>query len=56
MSLGDHEGALTTQMQHWAHGSVPLMGAVRNAAEALDHLVDDDFWPLPTDQEMLFMS
>ena len=52
---GDHEGSLTTQMQHSAHALLPLMGAVRHAADALETLVDDDLWPLPTYQELLFM-
>jgi glutamine synthetase len=52
---GDHEGSLATQMQHCAHGLLPLMGAVRHAADALENLVDDDLWPLPTYQELLFM-
>lgn len=42
-------------MQHSAHGLLPLMGAVRHAADALETVVDDDLWPLPTYQEMLFM-
>jgi glutamine synthetase len=34
---------------------LPLMDAVRGAADALEHLVADDLWPLPTYQEMLFI-
>jgi glutamine synthetase len=28
---------------------------VRQAVDALEAIVDDDLWPLPTYQEMLFM-
>ena len=31
------------------------MAAVRTAADALETLVADDLWPLPTYQEMLFI-
>ena len=31
------------------------MGAVREAADELEHLVADDLWPLPTYQEMLYI-
>ncbi len=36
-------------------GSCPAMDAVRAAADALETLVADDLWPLPTYQEMLFI-
>jgi glutamine synthetase len=42
-------------MQHCAEGLLPLMQAVRQAVDALEAIVDDDLWPLPTYQEMLFM-
>ncbi len=44
--------------QHLRHCSdtlLPLMAAVRSAADALESLVDDALWPLPTYQEMLFI-
>jgi glutamine synthetase len=31
------------------------MGAVREAVDGLEQLIDDGTWPLPTYQEMLFM-
>ena len=31
------------------------MAGVRKAADALEELVADDLWPLPTYQEMLFI-
>ena len=44
--------------QHLAYCAttlLPLMNAVRAAADGLEGLVDDSLWPLPTYQEMLFM-
>jgi glutamine synthetase len=35
---------------------LPAMLAVREAADALEALVADDLWPLPTYQEMLFIK
>jgi hypothetical protein len=32
------------------------MAAVRSAADALEAVVADDLWPLPTYQEMLYIS
>ncbi len=34
---------------------LPAMSAVRQAADALEGIVADDLWPLPTYQEMLFI-
>ena len=34
---------------------VPAMERVREVADALEGLVDDALWPLPTYQEMLFI-
>jgi glutamine synthetase len=31
------------------------MAAVRSAADALEAIVADDLWPLPTYQEMLYI-
>ena len=51
-----HDGATTTleEAQH-AATLLPAMAGVRAAADALEHLVADDLWPLPTYQEMLFI-
>ena len=39
-----------------AHDTIlPLMSAVREAADGLEAVVADDLWPLPTYQEMLFI-
>ncbi|WP_398325755.1 glutamine synthetase III [Vulcanococcus sp.] len=42
-------------LRHCADVLLPLMSGVRGAVDALEVLVDDDQWPLPTYQEMLFM-
>lgn len=43
------------EAQHAAAALLPAMSAVRSAADALEELVADDLWPLPTYQEMLFV-
>ena len=35
---------------------IPLMNAVRGAADALEAIVSDDLWPLPKYREMLFVK
>ena len=52
---GGTQQELIGHMQHCAEGLLPLMQAVRQAVDALEAIVDDDLWPLPTYQEMLFM-
>jgi len=34
---------------------LPLMGRLRTAVDGLEALVDDNLWPLPSYQEMLFL-
>ncbi len=41
-------------LRHCADVLLPLMSGVRGAVDALEVLVDDERWPLPTYQEMLF--
>ena len=41
-------------LRHCADVLLPLMSGVRVAVDALEMLVDDEQWPLPTYQEMLF--
>jgi glutamine synthetase len=33
----------------------PAMAAVRSVADRLERIVPDDFWPLPTYRDMLFV-
>ena len=55
-ALSDHsaETALD-EAKHAKDGLLPAMAAVRNAADALEGVVADDLWPLPTYQEMLYI-
>jgi glutamine synthetase len=48
---GDH----TKHAKHYRDKVVPAMGKVREAADALELLVDDTLWPLPKYREMLFV-
>jgi glutamine synthetase len=41
--------------EHAQKSLLPAMVALRSAADALESLVADDLWPLPTYQEMLFI-
>jgi glutamine synthetase len=41
-------------LRHCADSLMPLMGQLRETVDALEVLVDDDLWPLPTYQELLF--
>ena len=62
-ALGSLSGALAHEddedlLQHALHSRdslLPAMLEVRAAADALECIVADDLWPLPTYQEMLFM-
>jgi len=53
----DHHGGDSTyeEAKYGCESLIPAMDAVRSAADALEHLVADDLWPLPTYQEMLFI-
>jgi glutamine synthetase len=42
-------------LKHCSGTLLPLMSAIREAADGLEALVDDSLWPLPTYQEMLFV-
>jgi glutamine synthetase len=52
-----HEGAkgALEEAEYLCHKVLPAMLKVRETADALEALVADDMWPLPTYQEMLFM-
>jgi len=45
-----------SHMRHSADVLCPLMGEVRDHADALELLVADELWPLPKYQEMLFIK
>ncbi|MFN6553049.1 glutamine synthetase III [Mycolicibacterium septicum] len=55
-ALADHSAE--TAVDEAAHARdvlLPAMDAVRTAADALEGIVADDLWPLPTYQEMLYI-
>ncbi len=56
-AMDKHDFAsLEEHMQYCAQTIRPLMDKVREYADALEGEVADDFWPLPTYQEMLFVK
>jgi glutamine synthetase len=56
-AMEKHDFATTEEhMQYSAQTIRPLMDKVREYADALEAEVADDFWPLPTYQEMLFVK
>ena len=65
-SLMDISGQLQAAIENPPHGTeahmrycadtlVPLMAELREVVDGLEALVDDNLWPLPTYQEMLFV-
>ncbi|HTU61207.1 MAG TPA: hypothetical protein VMF89_22285, partial [Polyangiales bacterium] len=48
-------GDTLKEAQYYCDKVLPAMLKVREAADALEGIVADDLWPLPTYQEMLFM-
>jgi glutamine synthetase len=56
-AMGKHDfDSLEDHMQYCAQTIRPLMDKVREYVDALEGEVADDFWPLPTYQEMLFVK
>jgi glutamine synthetase len=49
-----HAAAL--EIGDWTHKVLPSMLAIRKSVDALEGLLPDDVWPLPTYQEMLFIK
>jgi glutamine synthetase len=55
-ALGDHSASSAyAEAEHARDELLPAMDAVRAAADALEGVVADDLWPLPTYQEMLYI-
>ncbi|MDD4102405.1 MAG: glutamine synthetase type III, partial [Kiritimatiellae bacterium] len=50
-----HKGGKAEQACFMRGQIIPAMDRVREVADALEGLVDDALWPLPTYQEMLFI-
>ena len=46
---------LLAEAKHFCTAVIPAMAKVREVADSLESIVDDDLWPLPTFQEMLFI-
>jgi glutamine synthetase len=63
-SIGELESAagepasedLHAEARHCCDVLLPAMNKVRQYADALEAIVADDLWPLPTYQEMLFIK
>src|SRR5690606_24779119 len=52
-----HEGdSVHEEAEHALHKLIPAMNAVRGYADALEGVVADDLWPLPSYQEMLYIK
>jgi glutamine synthetase len=49
------EGTLIDHARHYRDEVIPAMLGVRKIADALEAIIADDIWPLPTYQEMLFI-
>ncbi len=54
-ALAADHGSVEDEARHAQSDLLPAMAAVRTAADALEEVVADDLWPLPTYQEMLFI-
>jgi glutamine synthetase len=54
-AMAEHGGDSAAEEAAHAQSLLPLMDAVRAAADALEGVVADDLWPLPTYQEMLYI-
>ncbi len=51
-----HVHGLLAEAKHYCNEVLPAMLEVRTAADALEGVVADDLWPLPTYEEMLFIK
>ena len=47
---------MLAEAKHFCKDVLPAMLKVREAGDALEGIVADDLWPLPTFQEMLFIK
>ena len=50
-----HGGSVMDEAKGFCNTVLPAMLKLREAADALEGVVDDALWPLPTYQEMLFI-
>ena len=49
-------GDALAEAKYFGSTVLPAMLKVREAADGLEAVVDDDLWPLPTFQEILFIK
>ena len=49
-------GDLMTHAKHYQSEVLPAMKAVRDVADKLETIISDEYWPLPTYAEMLFIK
>ena len=52
---GAHDHVGIDEAAYLRDAVIPAMAAVRSAADALEEVVADDLWALPTYQEMLYI-
>jgi glutamine synthetase len=55
MAIANPPHGSLEHMKHCSEVLLPLMLQLRESADSLELLVDDERWPLPTYQEMLFI-
>ncbi|MGA1195900.1 MAG: glutamine synthetase type III, partial [Candidatus Latescibacterota bacterium] len=54
--MAHEDKSMLAEAKHACNKILPAMLAVRNCADALEGIVADDLWPLPTYQEILFIK
>src|SRR5687767_10392482 len=52
----DHDGSAVKHAKYFRDKVIPAMTALREAGDALECLVPQNLWPLPTYREMLFIK
>ncbi len=52
----DVDGDIEEKAHYMKHKSIPAMSAVREIVDALETVLPDDYWVLPTYSEMLFIK
>ena len=56
-ALGDHvDGSTLDHAVHARDRIIPAIASVREVADKLESVVSDEFWPLPTYRELLFLK
>jgi glutamine synthetase len=47
---------LVSKAQHMRQNIIPALNAVRDVVDPLERIVPDDYWPIPTYRDMLFIK